>query len=193
MSSPQETPENANSPSQTETQQSQPKEYLENDKPQQTSNENQPLSTDLPPPNNSPAEDSNVKQGDNQNANPNASNVNSNATSNNENDNNNDTPATNQESDSDSSSNPALTALGEYCPFIADVPISSYADPFPIPHPDTRSDAEIEKVKKALKKSLKSKKFDPPIPLADFCLIAKERWDQEDSDSEASIGLCLLI
>ena len=52
---------------------------------------------------------------------------------------------------------------------------------------------EIEKVKKSLKKSLKSKKFDPPIPLADFCLIAKERWDQEDSDSEASIGLCLLI
>ncbi|OHT14707.1 hypothetical protein TRFO_02947 [Tritrichomonas foetus] len=97
------------------------------------------------------------------------------------------------ESSSDSSSNAEMTALGEYCPFIADVPISSYADPFPIPNPDTRSDEEIERVKKSLKKALKNKKFDPPIPLADFCLIAKDRWDQEEDDSEASIGLCLLI
>ena len=101
--------------------------------------------------------------------------------------------STEADSDSSTSSNPALTALGEYCPFIADVPISSYADPFPIPHPDTRSDEEIERIKKSLKKSLKSKKFDPPIPLADFCLIAKERWDQEENDSEASIGICLLV
>lgn len=94
---------------------------------------------------------------------------------------------------SSSSSEPGATALGEYCPFIADVPISSYAEPFPIPNPDTRSEPEIEDVKKQLRKLVHQKKFNPPLPLADFCLIAKERWDEDESDSEASIGLCLLI
>lgn len=103
----------------------------------------------------------------------------------------------NQEEESDSSSmstsDPGVTALGEYCPFIADVPISSYAEPFPIVNPDTRSEQEIEQVKKGLRKTIHQKKFDPPLPLADFCLIAKERWDQDESDSEGSMGLCLLL
>ena len=86
-----------------------------------------------------------------------------------------------------------MDKLGEYCPFIADVPITSYADPFPIPNPDTRTDEELNKVKKTLRRIVRSKKFDPPIPLSDFCLIAKERWEQEEDESEASIGLCLLI
>ena len=196
MSSPQESPGNVESQPQSAGQQSQSEENLKNEQSPQTNNESQPLSTDIPSNNNTPIEENNTKKDEDQNNDSNDHAISSNTTSNtnnNENNNNNNEPPQNQESDSDSSSNPALTALGEYCPFIADVPISSYADPFPIPHPDTRSDAEIEKVKKALKKSLKSKKFDPPIPLADFCLIAKERWDQEDSDSEASIGLCLLI
>jgi hypothetical protein len=85
-----------------------------------------------------------------------------------------------------------LVLLGEYCPFIADVPISSFAEPFPITNPDTRSDDEIEKVKKLLQKVIHAKKFDAPLPLADFCLIAKERWDDEESDSEASTA-CLLL
>jgi hypothetical protein len=85
-----------------------------------------------------------------------------------------------------------LVLLGEYCPFIADVPISSFAEPFPIVDPDTRSDDEIEKVKKQLQKVIHAKKFDTPLPLADFCLIAKERWDDDESDSEASAA-CLLL
>ena len=95
-------------------------------------------------------------------------------------------------SDSDTTPDPD-NLLGNYCPFIADVPITSFAEPFPIQNPDTRSDQEISSKLKSLKKYLNTKKFDPPIPLADFCLIAKERWDREDSDgSECSAG-CHLI
>ena len=84
--------------------------------------------------------------------------------------------------------------LSFYCPFIADVPITSFAEPFPIPNPDPRSEQEIEMRRKELRKLLTSKKFNPPLPLADFCLIAKERWDREDSDgSECSVGACLLL
>lgn len=98
------------------------------------------------------------------------------------------------ESDSSDSSetDPKLIALGEYCPFIADVPISSYSEPFPF-EPDTRDENEIENIKKNLRKHLTSKKFDPPIPLADFCLIAKERWEETEANSEGSMGLCLII
>ena len=96
---------------------------------------------------------------------------------------------------SDSSSNdPGASLLGEYCPFIADVPITSYAEPFPIPVKDTRSEEEINAIKSNLKKLVNSKHFNPPLPLADFCLIAKERWDTDDSEgSECSLGVCRLV
>lgn len=84
--------------------------------------------------------------------------------------------------------------LSSYCPFIADVPITSYAEPFPIPNPDITPPNETEKHRKDLKKFINSKKFEPPLPLSDFCLIAKERWEHEDSDdSECSFGVCLLL
>jgi hypothetical protein len=94
---------------------------------------------------------------------------------------------------SSSSDGAGFTALGEYCPFIADVPISSYAEPFPIANPDTRSEKELEAIRKVTRKILTQKKFNPPVPLADFCLVAKERWEKDDSDQEASVGLCLLV
>ncbi|KAH0790088.1 hypothetical protein GPJ56_005983 [Histomonas meleagridis] len=98
-------------------------------------------------------------------------------------------------SSSSSSSNidPRLLMLGEYCPFIADVPILSYAEPFPIDEPDPRSEEEIESLRKKLRKQINNKSFDPPIPLSDFCLIAKERWEQNELDAEASLGLCVLL
>jgi hypothetical protein len=97
------------------------------------------------------------------------------------------------DSESDSpSAESSFVLLGEYCPFIADVPISSFAEPFPLANPDTRSDDEIERVKKALQKAIYAKKFERPVPLADFCLIARERWEEDESGSEASTA-CLLL
>jgi hypothetical protein len=94
---------------------------------------------------------------------------------------------------SDSSSDSAFTPLSEYCPFIADVPISSFAEPFPIPSPDLRSDEEIEAAKRNLRKIIHLKKFDPPLPLADFCLIARDRWETDDEESAGSGGECKLL
>jgi hypothetical protein len=96
-------------------------------------------------------------------------------------------------SESDSSSDSAFTPLSEYCPFIADVPISSFAEPFPIPRPDLRTDDEIEAAKRNLRKVIHLKKFDPPLPLADFCLIARDRWDADDEESAGSGGECALL
>ena len=89
---------------------------------------------------------------------------------------------------------PGASLLGEYCPFIADVPITSYAEPFQIPNPDSRTPEELEIVKKSLRKYVKSKHFNPPLQLADFCLVAKERWDRDESDgSECSLGVCNML
>ena len=97
-------------------------------------------------------------------------------------------------SDSSSTTDPGASLLGEYCPFIADVPITSYAEPFPIPKKDTRTDEEIAQIKANIKRLTNSKHFNPPLPLADFCLIAKERWDNDDSDgSECSLGVCKIV
>ena len=77
----------------------------------------------------------------------------------------------------------------DYKPFIADIPISSYGEPFPIPIPDTRDDNEINLEKFRLRKYLKRRTFDVPIKLSDFCLIAQNRWDNEVSDySEDSLS-----
>jgi hypothetical protein len=97
-----------------------------------------------------------------------------------------------KDDDSDYSTDSAFTPLGEYCPFIADVPISSFAEPFPIANPDTRSEEEIETAKRNLRKIIHLKKFDPPLPLADFCLVARDRWDSDGEESGGSAE-CLLL
>ena len=76
--------------------------------------------------------------------------------------------------------------IPDYKPFIADVSISSFGEPFPITTPDTRSDDEINLHQFRLRKYLKKKYFDPPIKLSDFCLIAKTRWENEDSSYSSS-------
>jgi hypothetical protein len=88
--------------------------------------------------------------------------------------------------DSESSTDSTFTPLGEYCPFIADLPISSFAEPFPIPHPDPRSEEEIEMAKRNFRKIVHLKKFDSPFPLADFCLIVRDRWESDGEESGGS-------
>jgi hypothetical protein len=92
-----------------------------------------------------------------------------------------------------SSSDSDVCSLGRYCPFIADVPISSAADPFPIANPDRRTDKDLEEYKKRLRKIIHMKKFESPLPLADFCLIAKEKWESREGDPEASLSICILL
>lgn len=87
--------------------------------------------------------------------------------------------------------------VNDYSPFIADVNISSLAEPFPIASPDMRSDAEIAKIQAVLKPLVcgENKKFDEPMPLADFCLVARERWngDGDEAGQDAVPAFCLLV
>ena len=82
--------------------------------------------------------------------------------------------------DSSSDSEIISNLVPGYDPFIGDVPISSSADPFPYPHPDTRSPNEINRIKRKLSSIIMNKSFNPPVKLKDFCIIAPERWDRQN-------------
>jgi hypothetical protein len=56
------------------------------------------------------------------------------------------------------------------------------------PFPDLLSDDEIEATKRNLQKIIHLKKFDQPLPLAYFCLIAHDRWMSHDEESPGSGG-----
>jgi hypothetical protein len=85
--------------------------------------------------------------------------------------------------------------LENYRPFIGDVPLSAYAEPFPVPEvADGLTPADIERKKKVLKKRLKGKSFHPPIPLSDYCLIAPDRWAEENDETGCNpANACLLL
>ena len=75
---------------------------------------------------------------------------------------------------------PEPNLLASYTPFIADVPLSAYSEPFHPPQEDSRSPEEIERETQRIAKIIKKKKFSKPLPLADFCLAAPQKWDEED-------------
>ena len=83
------------------------------------------------------------------------------------------------EEESSSESQPGRRLIPGYDPFIGDVPISSAAEPFPLPQVDKRSPQKIEKIRHKLAPIIMNKTFSPPVKLSDFCLIAAERWDRE--------------
>jgi hypothetical protein len=68
-----------------------------------------------------------------------------------------------------------------YRPYIADCPPTAFGEPFPSPPADGRSDAEVNATLRALRRRVHCDNFSPAIPLADFCLIADERWAADDS------------
>ena len=82
-----------------------------------------------------------------------------------------------------------------YCPYICDGCSQVNSRPFIVPTIENRrTEEEIDRIRHSLKPLLCNTEFSTPIPLADFCLIAKQRWDTEEaSDSEVSIHLCELI
>jgi hypothetical protein len=88
----------------------------------------------------------------------------------------------------------AFVDMADYRPFIADVRIGSFAAPFPITDPDMRTDWQIEKARRRVRGVMRARKFDPPVPLADFCLIAHEKWRTGDGDPDPGPEkLCLLL
>jgi hypothetical protein len=82
--------------------------------------------------------------------------------------------------------------IDSYRPFIADVPRSSWSQPFPVPEGEARTEEDIQRTKDRLRRKISSKNFDPPIPLSDFCLIAEERWNREEQEGVCPPAPCLL-
>jgi hypothetical protein len=82
--------------------------------------------------------------------------------------------------------------IKSYCPFVGDVPLSAYAEPFPAQPDDGLTDEEIQAKKHALRRKIHNKTFSPAIPLADFCLIAQDRWAQE-GELTCNDSACLLL
>ena len=77
--------------------------------------------------------------------------------------------------------------LGEYCPFIADVPFEINSEPFTNMFRDNRDEQEIEEIRKQVRPLMNNKNFKEPIPLADYCLVVRERWrEKEQKEMSAS-------
>jgi hypothetical protein len=89
-------------------------------------------------------------------------------------------------------SEPEADLLRTYTPFIGDVPLSAYAEPFPVPGEDLIGEEEIDARRQALRRKLHSTNFSPPLPLSDFCLIAEQRWAEESEANCRSPG-CMLL
>lgn len=83
------------------------------------------------------------------------------------------TPSVEEEGD------PGANLIDGYAPFIADVPITSHAPPFPVSPDDDMSSSEIAEKKSSLQWTLNKSKFSPPLPASDFCFVAQERWETE--------------
>ena len=80
-----------------------------------------------------------------------------------------------------------------YKPFIADVTLSTPSEPFKHKKQDFRTEEELDRVRHSLKRIANQKEFDPPLPLSDYCLIAKQRWGEENLDEQdVIVRLCTL-
>jgi hypothetical protein len=82
--------------------------------------------------------------------------------------------------------------ITSYAPFIGDVPLSAYAEPFPVPIEHLMSGEEIDVRRQALRRKIHSKNFSPPLSLSDFCLIAEQRWCDESEANCATVG-CIIL
>ncbi|EAX89117.1 hypothetical protein TVAG_009510 [Trichomonas vaginalis G3] len=77
----------------------------------------------------------------------------------------------------------SLELVPGYLPYIADVAIDSFGEPFKIEQKDKRSHIEINQIKHHMRDVMYFKHFPRPVKLLDYCLIAKEKWDGEESCS----------
>ena len=78
-----------------------------------------------------------------------------------------------------------------YNPFIADVTLSSPCEPFHFRKQDFRSEEELDRVRHSLGRIASQKEFNPPLPLSDYCLVAKQNWDDENMEEpDFQIRLC---
>ena len=83
----------------------------------------------------------------------------------------------------DVSPNSCSNRIHDYNPFVADVSDNVYAEPFPL-GPDTLSQEEITRIQEETRRIIKKKVFPQPIPLKNYCLVAKEKWDEDEESTQ---------
>ena len=80
-----------------------------------------------------------------------------------------------------------------YNPFIADVTLSIPSEPFHHQKHDFRSEEELDRIRHSLRRIVSQKEFDPPLPLSDYCLVAKQKWEEESLDEkDTTVRLCYI-
>jgi hypothetical protein len=79
--------------------------------------------------------------------------------------------------------------LSSYTPFIGDVPLSAYAEPFPVSPDDLMPQEEMDARRQVLRRKIHNTTFSPPLPLSDFCLVAEQRWAEEAETKGAGCTL----
>ena len=91
------------------------------------------------------------------------------------------------ESSDSTCSDPGANLIPNYCPYIADVPITKKSRPFPRQQQPVLSESEYIKKKKKYEKYIRSSSFNSPLPLKDFMIIANRRWETDNLE-EPSAG-----
>ena len=81
-------------------------------------------------------------------------------------------------------SEPGIDLIPGYSPFIADVGQKVASRPFEFEAVDDMTEEELKRRRRHLDSKMLSKRFDPPLPLSDFCLIAEARWKREKERDE---------
>ena len=87
-----------------------------------------------------------------------------------------------------------LHLIEGYAPYIADVPLRSYAEPFQCDDSDGMTEEEYEAKRRSLAKLIKKKEFHPPVALADYCTIARDKWEWEaEKKRREAEGACCAL
>ena len=89
---------------------------------------------------------------------------------------------------------PGINLIPGYQPYIADVGLCAQSVPFPVTNNDDRTEAELDRTRHSIRQAVSTREFEKPISLADFCLVAPSKWDEEDSsDIECTLRICLIL
>jgi hypothetical protein len=89
---------------------------------------------------------------------------------------------------------PGSRLIPAYAPFVSESLIVVPPGPFPIPNRAVRAEEEVDRIRHPLRREVSSKTFDRPVPLSEFCLVARANWDaSESSEEEIKVKSCLIL
>jgi hypothetical protein len=79
---------------------------------------------------------------------------------------------------------PGSRLIAAYAPFVSEGLIVVPPEPFPTPNRAVRAEEEVDRIRHSLRREVSSKTFDRPVPLSEFCLVARAKSDASESREE---------